>query len=185
MNKRTGRTGRIDTFYVKDKVDWWTSPTSNSEVLFSDFLKKYKFYTDSWLKTKIFNITCWVLEKIGLKLELLLNVEKTVVYKSYRISYDDINYLIRKHSIDLEYIWHERPQYLVIGQDTFYKLYGKSATSFSMFPSELAINMDLPYYDSEFDKVNDRFSYRTETLFWGFKVLVVPWIDGCFLLPNI
>jgi len=170
-------------FYIKKKYDHWSSL---QDVSINDILDKYKFYPDTWLTKKIFPVILWLLKKLNLKAGASISENKSSIYKSYTIHSMDIMELLRQQNIDVNYIWHENPQYLVMGNDIFKKITGDYAEHFGYFNSELKMYMKRNYYD-DFDAYNNKpyNKYDTETMFWGFKVLVVPWINGLFLLPNI
>ena len=169
-------------FYIKKKEDRW-SPLQ--DVYLNSILDKYKFYPDTWFTKKIFPVILWVLRKLNLKAPTSLADEVNMTYVSYTIHSMDIMDLLYKHKIDMSYIWNEKPQYLVMGNDIFKKLTGYYAESFGYINQELKLYRKYKYYD-DFDAFNNRPDhYDTEITFWGFKVLIVPWINGMFLLPNI
>lgn len=170
-------------FYIKEHNDIWKYQTN---VPLIHILEKYQFWADGWFTKKIYSVILWLLKKMKLRSGITKAEPNTFVMKSYRMYPDQITELIKKHKIDIEYIWHEKPQYLVIGNDAFYQLMKEKPEGFSMINQELQMYNDVPYYD-EFDDYNNRKgqNFRRDTMFWQFKVLVVPWINGCFLLPNL
>jgi hypothetical protein len=168
-------------FYIKKNEQIWSSL---QEVSINDIFDKYKFYPESWLLKKIFPVIIWLLKKMKLKSSASVASIKTMNYKSYNIESYDLFQLILKHKIDIEYIWKEKPKYLVMGNDIFYKLMHEAPNNFTIFQQELLLQRQYDYYD-DFNAYNNKSMNKDiERMFWGFKVVIVPWINGLFLLPD-
>lgn len=165
-------------FYIKSSVDNWVGKSDN--VSMADYLTDHKFHVIGGnFKKKIFDAILWLMKKLDVRTINLVNEPKTMVYKRYRLTQDDIKNLIRRHKIDLEYVWRENPRYLVVGQDVFQKLFNDQATHYS------SIDMEFRYNVARAQSDWGNVTYGSDVVFWGFKVLIVPWINGCFLLPNL
>jgi len=169
-------------FYTKKTNDIWKSHRGT----FYYYLQKHKFYVDGgWFKKKIFNIIMWILKKLNLKGDIVEASNNTLVMNSFSINKYDLMKMITKHKIDIEYIWEQKPRFLVVGQDVFNELCSSPLMNFLTYEEELPIHRDVPVYDRFGEFYGNKKQYRREQMFWGFKVILVPWINGCFLLPDI
>ena len=92
-------------------------------------------------------------------------------YDYVEFVYDDIVRAIIDHKDMLELVFHQRPEYLVMGRDEFFKL-----ANTETFSSPYAI-MFPPDYQTA--RVNQ------PKMFAGLKILVVPWMEGMIVLPKI
>ena len=169
-------------FYIKETHDRWQWEKFKT---FDHYLTKNKFYTDGWWRKKALNVVIWILKKLKLKTDHVYAEPYDVVMRSHTIHRYDLEQVIRKHKIDMDFVWHERPRFLVVGQDVFQELTSEKLRAFHSYQEELPIYNDVPNYDRFGDFYGGQQQYRRETLFWGFKVLLVPWINGCFLLPDV
>ena len=173
----------INQFYKRTSVDNWSLIKEKS---FANHLENNKFYPEGgWFKVKLFNIIMWLLKKLSLETNIVENNKITLVNKSYRLDQTMLEELIKHQMVDFDYIWNEKPRYLIIGQDTFEELFGDKATSFQRTQVELQLKREVEYSDEMVEMYGGVMPHEIETMFWSFNVLVVPWIEGCFLLPNI
>ena len=62
---------------------------------------------------------------------------------------------------------------------------GSPLSKYVTINSELQIYRDQKVYDRFDDFYNGEHQHERETMFWGFKIVMVPWINGCFLLPDV
>ncbi len=169
-------------FYIKETHDRWDyAPDETLEA----HLESNKFYVDGWFKKKVFNCILWILKKLKIKTSIVTASAQTMVMKSFRIDRYDIEQLLVHHKIDIDYIWEQKPRYLVVGQDVFQKLTGSPLMSINTVEREIPIQRNVEYGDSFDDFYGNRPRQEIETMFWGFKVIMVPWINGCFLLPEV
>ena len=174
---------KINQFYKKNDVAKWTL---GNEQSFKKHLEHHKFYPKGgWFKKQLFNFIIWVLGKLKLETDIVSSDDIVLINKSYRLDQTTLEKLISRQEVDLNWIWEEKPRYLIIGQDTFYELFDERATSFQRTQVELPIKREVQYNDEMVEMYGGVMPHDTETMFWGFNVLVVPWIEGCFLLPNI
>lgn len=174
---------KINQFYKKNDVDRWSLEKNKS---LKGHLENHKFYPEGgWFRVKLFNIIMWLLDKLNLESGIVSSEKITLVNKSYRLDQTTLEKLIRRQSIDFGWIWDEKPRYLIIGQDTFEKLFNEKAMMFQKTQVELPLRREVQYSDEMIEMYGGVMPHDTETMFWGFNVLVVPWIEGCFLLPNI
>lgn len=169
-------------FYIKETHDRWDyAPDDTLE----DHLLRNKFYVDGWFKKKVFNCIMWILKKLKIKISIVSAMDKTMVMKSFSFHKYDLQELLRHHKVDIDYIWEQKPRYLVVGQDVFHKLMGLPLENFGTVQSEIQIKRLVEYGDSFDEFYGNRPRQQTEIMFWGFKVVMVPWINGCFLLPEV
>ena len=169
-------------FYIKKDEQIWSSLQN---ISINDILDSYKFYPESWILKKIFPFVTWLLKKMNLKSPASVAEIQTMNYVSYTIKSYDLQQLIIKHKIDVEYIWKEKPKYLVMGNDVFHELMGSVPSEMITIQQEILLHKQYDYYD-EFDDYNNKpFKHNDiEHIFWGFKIVVVPWVNGLFLLPD-
>lgn len=174
---------KID-FYIKKEVrELWYGDIKT--VSFDEFLSKHKFYTKGFIKTKIFKLIMWLMRKLKMSIDIDMSNTREFLVK-YRIDYSNLYKVIKDQKIDLDYIMHERPKYLIIGNDIFEKLTGERAIGYGTIPAELQLQFNSKRVYDEFDHYNFKPPvYEKEVMFWGFKIVVVPWINGCFLLPEV
>lgn len=167
------------TFYTKNIFNWWNKTERN--VTF-DYLinNKIKFHVDSKIKKYILNFIIWFMKKVDFRMDIICSEPKETIYKENVINDENIIELIRKYKINVEYIWREKPKYLIVGQDEYYKLTKEYAHSIQHTNCELKFYVDKNVYDGMNHSHNER-----ETSFWGFKLVVIPWISGCFILPEL
>jgi len=169
--------------YTKDKISYWHG--HGDSISIADHLIDNKFCVNGWFKKKVFNVMIWLMNKLDVRSIHLANIPREMVTKSYNITQIQIEELIKKYKIDLEYIWRENPKYLIMGQNVFQELFNEPSLHFSSIDTEFRYNVARPSYDDFNDYNNRKFGYEVNVAFWGFKILIVPWIDGCFLLPSI
>ena len=170
-------------FYTKETVDRWKYDLT---IPLADYLEKNKFYTDGWFKNKILDAILWISRKIDLKIDLIKAHDEVRLYK-HSINSDDLLDMIYQHKVDMNVVWQEQPRYLILGQKQWQKLTGVTLHNFACVDYEVCLKRMVNYQD-RFDAIfnnNNKRRFETKTLFWGFKILVTPWIDGCFLLPDI
>jgi len=165
-------------FYIKETTDKWDL---SSETSINNFFKKNKFYVKGYWHKKLFNVIMFLLKKLNIKSSIVSASDQTLVMKSFNFDRYDIEQIINKHKIDVDYIWNQKPRFLIMGQDVFQELQNKSLINFGVvdFEIQLQNNNNFSDYYGSTPK------YETEIMFWGFKIILVPWINGCFLLPDI
>jgi len=169
-------------FYIKESVGAWEDYKKN--ISFDEFLQENKIYTDGWLKKKVLYGIMWLLSKIDLKVEIVSADKKVMIHK-ITLNTDDIISLIQKNKVNLEMVWEEHPRFLVLGQKQWFELTNEKAYHFSKMSYELLLKRQIKTYD-RFDSVfNGSEKYQTETLFLGIQILVIPWVDACFFLPDV
>jgi hypothetical protein len=91
----------------------------------------------------------------------------------------DLNKLVdalMRNRADVEMLYHKRAKYLVVGADKFEDLVTSPEVqaSYMMFEVPLHFNARAGY--------NGR---PMPQMFAGLQVVVVPWIDGMFVLPEL
>lgn len=91
-----------------------------------------------------------------------------------RLDLDDLVKAIMINQSDVEYIYHKRAKFLIVGHDKFKELAKCEEFDYHFFdiPSNYRANVG---YDRE----------PMPYLFRGLRVVVVPWIDGMFVLPDL
>ena len=172
------KNGNAINYYVKETPDIWEPLYDTS---FNKFLEKNKFYIDGYFKKMFLSSVLWLLKKINIKCDIVSANKKNFIVHKYRIDNVDLVNLIKESKIDMNYVWRENPKYLIMGNDKFEKLTNILSYEMISINHEMIINSQKPSHD-EYGSYNNR--YHTDTMIWGFKIIVVPWIDGCFLLPN-
>jgi len=170
-------------FYIKSDMPNWIGTGDDTSI--ADYIIDHKFYVKGNFKKKIFDAIIWIMKKLNVRAVTLSNKEHTMVYKTYKFDQLDLEKLIKKHKIDLEYIWRENPKYLIMGQNVFQELFNEPSLHFSSIDTEFRYNVSRSSYDDFNDYNNRKYGYEVDVAFWGFKILIVPWINGCFLLPSI
>lgn len=89
-----------------------------------------------------------------------LNIETT------RIDLADKLSAIQEHMYECENQTGLRPKYLIVGRDTYYEM-----TNETMKAHPFLINVQHPHYQG--------------SMIFGLTVVMVPWIEGMFCLPDL
>jgi hypothetical protein len=110
----------------------------------------------------------WLLEKIG-----AYHFDDKVSIKQFTIDFDDIVEAVVKQEQLVYQISRERPRYLVLGHAQYRKLMG-ATESMMMFQARFPENFNARIYPKEY-----------QGMFQGMELLLIPWIDGMFVLPEL
>jgi hypothetical protein len=91
-----------------------------------------------------------------------------------RLDLDKLVDALMRNKIDVERIYNKRAKYLVIGGDKWLALTNDTAHNLQMFTVPYDFNARVGFN-----------STPTPKMFAGLKVIVVPWVDGLFVLPEL
>ena len=169
-------------YYVKETPDIWEF---NKDIFFNKILDENKVYAEGYFKKNFLKGILWLLRKLNLKCDIISSHKENFTVQKHRIDNVDLIKLIQKSKIDMEYVWRENPKYLIVGYDQYEKLVGSAPTALTFLDNELTYHVNRPTYN-EFDDYNNKLmKMNAEVMIWDFKIIVVPWINGCFLLPSL
>jgi hypothetical protein len=109
----------------------------------------------------------WFLAKIG-----AYDMQAVVSYKRVDLNLDDVVRATLEHEQNIYTLTHRKGKYLVVGNKQWMELAKQAADQFVMFPFP-------PNYRAN---IHPR---EHQNMFAGMKIVVVPWIDGLFVLPDL
>lgn len=146
----------VTTYHMLRSVEWVTSPD------------KYQYDPKGrwpWLQRACF----WVLKKLG----AFASFSEEHIQR-VDIDLDKLVEAVMRNRADVEMLYRKRAKYLVVGADKFYEL------SVSVQPHYMTFTVPHQF--------NARVGYNNRPMpqmFAGLQVIVVPWIDGMFVLPEL
>lgn len=91
-------------------------------------------------------------------------LEKSVTYHTTEIKIDKYLDVIKRHARNIENTTMMRPKYLLIGREDYYNMTGEVMKG---YPFSVG-----PYPE-------------TQLQIFGLQIIIVPWIDGMFCLPDL
>lgn len=109
----------------------------------------------------------WILERIGSHY-----YQQIADYGRVEVNFDDIVGAVLKLEQSQYYLTGDRARYIIMGYDKYRELMQSSPVNMIQFqfPEDFRARVNPPEYRG---------------VFAGMKIVVVPWIDGLFLLPEI
>jgi hypothetical protein len=127
-----------------------------------------------WLQ----NLAYKILKKFGKPYEI-----EVIKYSRYTLSVPSLIKAIEQSSNNLQMLMSRRAKYLIIGEDMYYKLTQEKRReeNISGYPI-FGVNMIQPSSQSPFET---NYDYRKREMLFGLTVVVVPWVDGLFVLPDL
>lgn len=121
-----------------------------------------------WLQ----KIAFWLLKKLRAQV-----IENAVAYSRVEIPLDDLVKAIFENQRNVQMLTNKTGAYVIVGHDAFCKL-NQSADQWGMRPFSFFIPQDFQARVA----INNA---PAPQMFAGMKVIVVPWIDGVFILPDV
>lgn len=137
------------------------------------YLTTEKTVLRSGLNKRVQRFAVWLGNKLGI---FERDYEKTVSYDVAQLDMRRVIDEVAKHKANIEQITSRRAKYLIVGRDQMDKLRLEDMTlrHLGKYPAY----MGEQYADRNGTVHNRRFYYDLEVLF-------VPYIDGCFVLPDL
>jgi hypothetical protein len=139
-------------------------PMSVTEFVACPLLKDIQLVrSKTWLRRVATKFVWWMLKQLNA--EFVKTAERIDI-----LSIDETRLLdeIRLISYEIESIWNKEIKYIVCGREMAYKLWGEKAIR---MPWETNIGVHLQHGQSEG--------------IIGLKLVVVPWLEGIALLPDL
>lgn len=117
----------------------------------------------TWLQ----RICFWILKKIGAN-----HYDTKVDIKRVEINLNELTDAVLRQAAEVYERENKKPAYLIIGRKQEMELTRQASNHLFMFhvPHTYRANVSSRHY---------------ENIFAGMKVVVVPWIDGIFVLPEL
>lgn len=132
-----------------------------------------KFEYNQKGKIKFLQKICfWVLKKLDCQIK-----DTEIKYTRTEINLDSLFDAVVENRVMMRMIYNREAEYLIVGKD----LYEKFMKDVSNSMNDL-ISFQVPY---EYKLKVQSNGVRQESIFRGLKVVLVPYLDGIFCLPNL
>jgi hypothetical protein len=111
----------------------------------------------------------WVLRK----LKAFARFGATEIRRT-ELDLDKLVEAVMRNRADVMLLYNKQAKYLVVGMDRWYELTGAGDRNYLTFEVPHSFHARIGYDNKPLPQ-----------LFAGLKVIVVPWIDGMFVLPEL
>lgn len=119
------------------------------------------FSTEGKIRSFFMNVLLYFVKRLAPSIG-----KRTVMMKSVTIDQKKVFDLLFEHRTNIEYMWNKKPKYLICGRDKSLELFQEANTYLNIH-------------------IETKLSWENETEIMGCQLIVVPWIDGLFFLPDL